>query len=74
MGSGSALSRLELGSNKPKGSALAGFGNSDSLRSSRYDDDLDSGHQALSADDMDEDIEASTHLKMPIYNSWQAFM
>ena len=58
MGGGSALSKLELGSNKPKGSSLSGFGNSDSLRSSRYDDDMDVGHQAVSADDMDEDLKA----------------
>ena len=58
MGGSSALSRLELGSNKPKGSGLSGFGNSDSFKSSRYDDDIDAGHHALTADDVDEDVEA----------------
>ena len=59
MGGGSALSRVELGSNK--NSSLAAFGSNDSFRSSRYDDDLDSGHHALSADDVDEDMEARSY-------------
>ena len=54
----SALSRLEL-AGKSKGSSLSGFGNNDAYPSSRYDDDMDAGHQALSMDDADEESEVS---------------
>lgn len=55
-GGGSALSKLDLGG-KARGSSLGGFGNTDSLRNSRYDDDLDAGHQALTTDDLDDEGE-----------------
>lgn len=56
----SALSRLDLGSgSKSKDTAsLTGFGYTDSVGTSRYDDDVGLGrHQALSTDEKDADGE-----------------